>query len=42
MAELVNDSISFVKSIIDVDWMIAARPVVAEMLYSLDVSVLNG
>lgn len=41
MAELMHYSITFVKSIVDLNWMIAALSVVAEILYSIDVSVLD-
>lgn len=41
VAQLVHYSISFVNSIVDMKWVIAARPVVTEMLYSMDIPVLG-
>lgn len=41
VAQFVHYSISFVKSIVDMKWVIAARPVVTEMLYPMDIPVLG-
>lgn len=42
MSELVHYLIPIAKSIVDMDWMITARSVITQMLYLVDVSILNG
>lgn len=41
VAELVHYPIPLAKPIVDVNWMITTKSIVAEMLYSINISILN-